>query len=408
MAEEKPKEPKKTSPSHPSPKHQPQPAPSQSQPQTSPETPPQKTQVHQGKLWAGIIIGAIALILLIAIGIQRQKETQGTAIRIGVMIPLTGDAASYGLSVKDGIELAKKDLGSNLELIYEDSKCDGKEAVTAINKLISINKVQAIIGELCSGATLPAAPIANEQKVVMISPASTSPKITEAGDFIFRTVPSDALQGDFGAALVAKKGFKKLAILYSNEEYGVGFNEVLVKSFVLKGGLVVASEAFERTSVDLRTQLTKIKNAKPDSIYIISNSPDSAVAALKQIKELKINATIFGSEGLKSDDIIKGAGNSAEGLILTSVSSGTTGFIQRHNEVYTKDPGPFAAQGYDAFQALHLAIQAGAKTGEEIKNKIYATEFDGASGKIKFDENGEITGNYDIYIVKDGKFELSQ
>ena len=152
-------------------------------------------------------------------------------VKIGFMAPLTGGAASYGLSIKKGVDLANKETGSKLQIVYEDSRCSGKDAVNAINKLVSIDKVSAIVCEVCSGATLAAAPIAERNKVVMISSSSTSPNITNAGVYIFRTVPSDALQGDFGAKYVFSKGHRKLAILYSNEEYGMGFTKVLSESF---------------------------------------------------------------------------------------------------------------------------------------------------------------------------------
>lgn len=355
------------------------------------------------------IIGIIILVL-IAWGIftvsQKPKEQTQTEVKLGFMGPLSGDAASYGESIKRGLELAQKESGLNVEIVYEDSKCDGKEAVNAINKLINVDQVVAIVGEVCSGATLAAAPVAEQNRVVMISPSSTSPKVSEAGAYIFRTVPSDALQGDFGARLVYDKGLRKLAVLYSNEEYGLGFNNVLKESFPKLGGELVASEAFERGAVDLRTQITKVKAANPNAIYIISNSPDSAVAVLKQLKELGVQATVFGSEGLKSEDITKGAGEAAEGLILTTVSSGTSDFIARHQAEYGTDPGPFAAQGYDAMKALTLAIEDGANAGTKIKNKLADLEFDGASGKIKFDERGDVAGNYDVFVVKDGKFVL--
>lgn len=366
---------------------------------------------------AKVILGIIVLVLVFwggnALKTKKQNQTGQVSVekvKIGFMGPLSGDAASYGESIKRGVELAQKEIGGEIEIVFEDSKCDGKEAVNAINKLISADKVQAIIGEVCSGGTLAAAPIAEQNKVVMLSAASTSPKISEAGAYIFRVVPSDALQGDFGAKLVYDKGFRKLAILYSNEEYGVGFQSVLKESFEKQGGKVVASETFERGSVDLRTQLLKIKLAKPDAMYLISNSPDSAVAALKQNKELAIlgSNAVFGSEGLKSQDIIDGAKESAEGLILTTVSSGTSDFIERHKKEYGSEPGPFAAQGYDAYQALALAVKGGASSGTDIKNKLTDLEFDGASGKIKFDERGDIEGNYDVYVIKDGKFELSK
>ncbi|MBI2644608.1 penicillin-binding protein activator [Candidatus Uhrbacteria bacterium] len=338
-----------------------------------------------------------------------RQKTSEQALKIGFMGPLTGDAASYGESIKKGIELAKKESNiKNLEIIYEDTKCEGKDAVNAVNKLISVDKVIAIIGDVCSGATLAAAPVAQEKKVVLVSAASTSPKITDAGDYVFRVVPSDALQGDFGAQLVYNKGYKKLAILYSNEEYGVGFQEVLKKSFEKLGGKVVKQEAFNRNVTDVRTQLVKIRGQKPAALFIISNSPASSVAALKQIKAFGMKIALFGSEGLKSSDILSGAKDAADGLILTSVSSGTTEFTEKHKKEYNADPGPFSAQGYDAFMVLAKAFEKEAKTSDDIKEALKGTDLAGASGKIIFDSNGDVTGNYDVYIVKNGSFELSK
>lgn len=369
----------------------------------------------------GIIIVSILLVGCAAPKAAEQAPQQ--TIKIGFMGPLSGEAASYGESIKRGVELAKADLkADNIEIVYEDSKCDGKEAVNAINKLISVDKVVAIIGEVCSGATLALAPVAEQNHIVIISPSSTSPKITQAGDYIFRVIPSDALQGDFGARLIYDKGSRKLAILYGNEEYGVGFKNVLEDIFPKQGGEIVASETFERGSVDLRTQLTKIKNAQPDAIYLITNSPDAAVAALKQIKELGIEAAVFGSEGLKSPDVINDAGDAAVGLTVTSVSIGTPEFLAKHKEVYGTEPGPFAAQGYDAFAALYEPLRftvlsssiapVDAQSQEDLLNDVRSRlpfllkniNMIGVSGNIAFDENGDVAGNYDVYEVKDGEF----
>ena len=146
----------------------------------------------------------------------------------------------------------------------------------------------------------------------MISAASTSPDLTEAGDYFFRVIPSDALQGVFAAELIYEAEHERLAIMYSNEEYGVGLQTTLSAKFSELGGVVIA-EAHERGSVDHRTSIAKIKAFNPDAIYIVSNSPDSAVAALKQLKELGVTVKLYGAEGLKSADIIENAGAAAEG-----------------------------------------------------------------------------------------------
>lgn len=354
------------------------------------------------------MIGVISVLFLFGCDTANTGSSQAAEpgkVKIGVMLPLTGDAASYGTGIQRGIELAIADAKlTNVDVIFEDSKCDGKEAVTAINKLISVDKVVAIVGEVCSSATLAAAPIANQHSVPLISPSSTSPAITEAGDYVYRTVPSDALQGDFGANLVYGYGYEKLAVLYSNEDYGIGFLGVLEEIFPSLGGEIVAAEAMERGSADARAQLTKIKEAEPDSIYIISNSPDSMVASIRQIAELGIEADLFGSEGLKGPEVA--ALDASEGLIITSVSSGTTEFQTEHEARYGEVPGPFAAQGYDAFKALSLAVKQGATSGPQIKQFLDSMEFTGASGKIVFDGSGDVSGNYDVYTVIDNEFIL--
>lgn len=354
----------------------------------------------------------IALIIIVAIWIgwsvyQTSSPNLNEVVKIGVMMPLTGDVATYGQSVKTAVEYAASQAGlEQVEIIFEDSKCEGKDAANAINKLINIDQVSVVIGELCSGATLAAAPIAEQNQVVLISPASTSPDLTDAGDYIFRTIPSDALQGAFAADLVNAQDARRLAIIYSNDDYGQGFEAVLRQKFSELGGTVVASEAVERGSTDARTQLTKIRAASPDAVYIISNSTAATVAILKQMKEVGIvNIPVLGSEGLRSPDIIEGAGVAAEGLIVSSVSSGTSEFISGYQEVYGSEPGPFAAQAYDAFMIIANAIKSGAATGTEIKDAISGITYEGASGTITFDTNGDVTGGYDVVIVNDGQFK---
>ena len=323
---------------------------------------------------------------------------------IGWMGPLSGDAASYGESIQQGVMLAQEQAGSQRNIIYEDSQCSGQEAASAMTKLATVDRVQAVIGEVCSGATLAAAPIAQNNEVVMISAASTSPELTNNA-WVFRTVPSDALQGAFGAELVYEDGYEALAILHGNEEYGVGFRDVLEEEF---RGEITATEAFTPGATDLRTQLTRIQASGAQAIFIISNSPDTAVAALQQIQELGLQVAVYGSEGLQSSDVLQGAGAAAQGLIVSSVSQGNEEFIQAHQEAYGSEPGPFAAQAYDAYTALEEALSTGASTGAEIREALLEVSFQGVSGPISFDENGDVQGVYEVSIVEEGAFQTRE
>lgn len=345
-----------------------------------------------------ILVVLLSTLLLAAGCTTGSADAQATAV--GWMGPLTGDAASYGEAIRNGVELAQNNSEQPLRVIYEDSKCDGREAASAMTKLATVDGVDAVIGEVCSGATLAAAPIAATNQVVMVSASSTSPDLSD-NQWVFRTIPSDALQGEFAAQLISEDGHETLAILHGNEEYGVGLADTLEETF---SGEVVAREAFTRGSVDMRTQLTKINSENPDALYIVSNSPDSAIAALTQAQELGLDVAVYGSEGLKSEDVTAGAGSAADGLVVSSVSSGSEEFAQAHQEHFGSAPGPFAAQAYDAYTALERAYATGASSGEELRQALVDMEFSGASGEIDFDENGDVSGNYEVFVVEDGSF----
>lgn len=334
-------------------------------------------------------------------------------LKIGVMLPLTGPVASYGQGAKKGIEMSLADSGiaDKVQLVFQDSLCTGKDSVNVINNLIGIHQVKAVIGELCSTATLAAVSHAADQSIPMISPASTAPSLDEAGPYFYRTIPNDSLQGQFGAEAAYERGSRKLAILYINEDYGIGFTEVLEPAFEKLGGKVVAKEKFDRDIQDLRAQLSKIKASGADSLFLISNNPQSSIAALRQSSELGLDLDIYGSEGVKAPEVAEASG--AEGLLVCSVSEGSETFIAKHESLYGSTPGPFAAQAYDAFTALAKAIEKAEAdlpegselNGEAIKKALDEVSFTGVSGEIVFDDIGNIAGGFNLYEVRDGEFK---
>src|SRR3989338_10042895 len=223
---------------------------------------------------------------------KQQTQPQGT-YKIGVMYPLTGDGASYGLPIQRTTKIAIDEInakggvnGRKLEAIYEDGKCNPKDGNAAAQKLVNIDKVEVIIGGVCSGETLGAAPIAEENKVALISPSATSPDITNAGDFIFRLAPSDAFAG-IVAAEYASKDLKtsKAAIISETTDYAQGLRNVFKSYFEDLGGEIVADETYNPEDTDFRTQVTKVKAANPDIIYLVPQAPQKGLLLVKQIKE---------------------------------------------------------------------------------------------------------------------------
>jgi len=362
-------------------------------------------------VWIGIAVVVILAVVLIVTQIRKEEKE----IKIGAILPLTGDAAQWGIPPLRGAELAVQEinssnfLNSKISLIVEDGKCDPKEGVSAFNKLVSINKVRLIMGEVCSSVTLAIAPIAEKNKILLISPASTNPKISEAGDYIFRVIPSDALRGKVFAEYVFNKGYRKVGIIYINNEGGKGNRDSFKKRFEELGGQIVIEERYEPGATDMRTQLTKIKNVYPEVVMVVSYPSDTPIL-MKQAKELGLNTPLyFQTEAVEDPNVLREAGNAAEGVIyiLPAPAEGEkpNEFIQRYEKAYGKKPELFAAEAYDIIWLIANAIKETGKTDPtSIKDYLYTVkDYPGASGVITFDKNGDVLKPMAIKTIKNGK-----
>lgn len=347
-----------------------------------------------------------------------KKEPE--EIKIGSVLPLTGDAAKYGASAKKAIDLAVQEInlaggikGSKIIVIYEDDQASPDKGVSAFQKLITVDKVPVVIGAMPSSVTLAMAPIAEKNKVVLFSPASSNPKVTEAGDYIFRNDVSDVFEGVKMAEEVWERlGLKKVAVLYINNDYGAGIKDVFIRRFEELGGKIVDVETFEQGATDFRTQLTKIKQSNPEASYIVGYKEQ--IQILKQYKELAIKAQILATIMLEDPEIIQKVGDAAEGAIYTyraydpqSGQKEVTEFVENFKTKYGIEPDNWAAQCYDALKIVVLAIKRGGYTSEGIKNSLYRIrDFPGVSGLTTFDENGDVIKPIILKTVKDGKFVI--
>ncbi len=359
-----------------------------------------------------IIAGAVLAVLLLAGGIWWYLKANAKpavvvrTVKVGVFEDLAGDNAIASLSVKEGVDLAAKQLkaeGVTIQLVPSSNLCDGDKAIQAVKDL-SAKGVVAIIGDVCSGAMLAAAPTANALHVVMVSPSATNPKVTDAGDYIFRVIPSDAFAAQFSAKyLYDKASVHKLAIIHSGEPYGDGLNDEMTKNFTALGGTITDSQRVPTENPDVATQMAHIKASKPDALYVAFNTSDTVpVAVLRQAKELGL--TVYTSETLKDPVFVKDAGDLTEGMTCFAVSDGTSSYIEQFQGAYNKFPDVYTAQTYDAYQAIFKAVESGASTGPQIKDALYKLNFAGASGQIKFDKNGDVPPNYTVFKLVNGKF----
>ncbi len=369
------------------------------------------------KLWIGIgIAGVVALAIMLTL--TRTKE-ELKEIKVGAICPLTGDAAVYGQWFKNGIDLALEEINSQggiknrkLIVIYEDSRADPKEGISAVQKLITVHNVSAIIGAMASSVTLAIAPIAEKNKVVLLSPASSAPKITYAGDYVFRNWSSDVFEGKIMVDFAYEKlDIKRVAVLYINNEYGVGIKDVFETYFRKRGGMVVNSESYEQGATDFRTQLTKIKSKQPEAIYLPTMAKEAG-QILRQAQEIGVQAQFLSIMGVEAPIVLKVAGKAAEGVIYSypgfdpeSPSEIVQRFQAKYMAKYGEKAEAFAAHSYDALKIIASAIEKADCNADGIKNVLYEIkDFPGVTGQTTFDENGDVIKPVMIKVIKDGKF----
>lgn len=355
--------------------------------------------------------------LVISIGMVgcAKKEEQ---IKIGAILPLTGDAALYGDSLKKGVDLALTQINSKggikgrpVTVIYEDSKAVPADGVAAFQKLVDINRVIAVIGDAVSSVTLAFAPIAEKNGVVVLSPLSSAPALTNAGDFIFRNVPSDLYGGRVAAYFSAKdQSWGKLAILYINNDFGVGLKRVFSENVENLGGKIVAGEAYEPGARDFRTQLLKIRATNPEAIFIVGYGEVPQI--LIQAKEIGLKTKFLGTGLLEDPNVIKVAKEAAEGIYFTQLQYDASSnnplvvaFVGAFTKKYNTKPDIIAAYGYDAMELLSFAIERSNLTSEGIRDQLYKVKnFHGVTGDLIFDKNGDVIQPMGIKTVRNGEF----
>ena len=376
----------------------------------------------------------------------------GGPLKIGLLLDYTGSLAEFGPNIETGAQLAAKQindaggvLGKPIELIKGDSGTNPQVAVEAATRLINVEGVQAIVGSLSSGVTIAVAEgVAVPNKIIMISPASTSPGLSEVkdDDFLFRTILSDAAQGVVLAQWAKEQGYKKVATFYTNNAYGVGLSDQFVKTFEQEGGTITAAVSHEQEQTTYLSELQKAVEGSPDVMVCISYPVEGAVYIKEAIENDLIKTFLF-TDGTKSKDIIDAVGAAAlEGTTGTNPSTSsrselTANFDADYKAEYGKPvPAlPYVREAYDAVVAIALAAEAAQSTDPtEIRDKLREVvgppgdkigastagveqalaairagtdiDFEGAASTINWDKNGDILqGDIEIFKIVNGDFE---
>ena len=365
-----------------------------------------------------IYTGLILIFVILAI-VFSQNDEKGS-IKIGFIAPLSGEAAVYGETEKNAVVMAVEEINANggvdgreIEIIYEDGKCNGKDAVTAGQKLINIDKVKVILGGACSGETLAVAPIAEQNKVILFSAFSSNPTITNAGDYIFRNSPSDSDVGKLDATTISKM-YKTVALVTENVEGAIGSYNIMIETFRQKGVGVKFDEKFggQGASVtDFRDIITKIKLANPDVIYFNAGSGGKGAGLfIKQVRELGIQIPIHGNLALASKEASDVAGKYINGVIATNsskLSSSGDDLRSKYVSKFGKEPAYDLemAGSYDRVYIIKQAIESVGYNSTKIKDYLYNLDkYSGALGTYHFDQNGDVVGvGFSNYRIENGK-----
>ncbi|MFJ7753213.1 ABC transporter substrate-binding protein [Peribacillus muralis] len=351
------------------------------------------------------------------------SSNSGDTIKIGANLELSGGTASFGQSAADGLKLAIDEInkeginGKKLEIVKVDNKSDAAEATSGSIKLVSQDKVVAVVGSATSTNTLAQVQVAQDNKVPLITPTATNPDITnkagKVNDYVFRTCFIDPFQGTVAANFASDEVGAKTAAIYvdSASDYSKGLAAAFKEAFTAKGGKIVAEEAYVTKDTDFRSTLTRIKSAKPEFVFLPGYYEEVGLI-LKQARENGIDLPFMGGDGWDSPKVVEIAG--ADALKNTYITNHYSpededakiqDFVAAYKKEYNKTPDAFAALGYDTGYYLADAIKrSGDASPEKIRQALEdVKDLQLVSGTLNLDKNHDPIKSATILEYVDGK-----
>ena len=375
------------------------------------------------------ILLSLGLIATLVSGFACERRGGGTTddggpIRVGVYADLTGQTSSFGQSTKNGIQMAADEInkagginGRQVQLIIEDDQGLPAQAATVVTKLINQDKVQAVLGEVASSNSLAAAPKAQEAKIPMITPSSTNPKVTQVGDYIFRVCFIDPFQGEVMAKFAANTLKAKTAAVLTdvNSDYSRGLDQFFTENFTKLGGKIVEKQSYTQTDQDFSGQLTAIRSANPDVIYLPGYYGQVGVIA-KQAKQLGIKAPLLGGDGWDAPQLFQLGGDALNGSFFSNHYSfedprpEVKTFVDAYRARYSTDPDAIAALAYDAMKVLADSIKrAGSTDGTKLRDSIAQTKnYPGVTGTISINAERNAVKPATVFELQNGKYVFKE
>ena len=339
---------------------------------------------------------------------------------MGAVLSLSGEGAYYGLAIRQGMDLAAVEVnatggigGSPLKILYLDSASSPEQAAKAAIQLYDRQDVPMIVGAVLSSETLRIAPLAEQRHKILLSPASSSPEITQAGKYIFRVYPSDTLEGAYMAQLaIDELHLKRILVLAIDNAFGRGLASVFSKA--LPSSTPVEVRFYAAHGADFAALAEQARAWKPDGIYLAGYYSDMA-QALTEIRRLDRTVTLLSTSSFGNPKTLEAAGMAAEGVIFPAIvfnpesdDPTVSRFVKAFRGRYGFDPDLWAAHGYDAVLIAAEAMRgAGGTVPEKIAGSLLnIRDFPGASGTLGFDSEGDVVQYPRAYIVQDGRFIL--
>ncbi len=396
----------------------------------------------------GFILGIVLVLLAGLVVPGPVVQAQDDKVEIGSLMAMSGALASYGPPINRGVKLAAMHLneaggvmGKDVKIITRDTKTNPQSGVDAAKKLVSVDGVPAFVGALSSGVSMAVAEsVSVPNKVVQISPSSTSPQLTQLNDddYVFRTVPSDALQGVIIGQLAQDLDYQEISIIYVNNAYGKGLADASSSWFEERGGEVLASIPYQKGKASYRGELAEATSQNPDALVLIGYPENGANIIRQSISGGYIDEFIF-PDGMKAPELIEkvGATKYLNGTYGTVPGSEDIPSAETFEETYKKEygstpPKPFMTNAYDATAVIGLAMaKAGKTSSKTIKNnlrsvanppgeKVYAgpegfekafellqqgkdINYQGAAGSVDFNKDGDVVSPINVWKIEDGE-----
>ncbi len=351
----------------------------------------------------------IAFYAILLTGCGNNNQTKKETIKIGAVIPLTGEVATYGESLKKGFEMAVMEDSGNYEIIYEDSKADKVTGISAINKLISIDKVKFVLGDATSGVTLAIAPVSEKNKVILFDAIATSDAIIKSGDYVFRNAPSNYKQAIKAASFITEVlKIKDIAIIYNQTDYGVNLSNKFKSELNAHNIPIIFETGYQDGTVDFKSILSKLKSTNAKAVFAPGNYEETA-NMLKQARQMGITIPFVGTDGAYSSKLYEIAGKATNNFYLTMMGVDEDNemykkFVSSYKAKYNSEPDVFTTYGYEAAKILFQAISKNGNDADKVKQYLYKNSFSSFTGQLKFDNDGEVNRDYVILKLQNSSF----